>query len=56
MLVDEIVIPLLIKATESFDWDERPAALDQQKATGSSQTTVLYGEIFLSTRHSRKNL
>jgi hypothetical protein len=36
MLVDERVIPLLVKAAEIFPASERPAGLGHQKATGSS--------------------
>jgi len=36
MLVDEKVIPLLVKAADTFPASERPAGLDHQKATGSS--------------------
>ena len=46
MLVDERVTPLLVKAAEALNPSERPAALDHQKATGSSRSSVLYTDVF----------
>jgi hypothetical protein len=50
MLVNERVIPLLVKAAETFPASERPAGLDQQKATGSSCTSALYIKAFKQYR------
>jgi hypothetical protein len=46
MLVDERVIPFLMKAAEALVLSERPAALDHQKATGASHSSVLYTDVF----------
>ncbi len=50
MLVDERVIPLLVKAAEMFPASERPAGLYHQKVAGSSRTSTQYVEAFKQYR------
>jgi hypothetical protein len=54
MLVDERVIPLLVKAAETFPASERPAGLDHQKAAGSSRLSTLYAEAYKQYRTWQK--
>jgi hypothetical protein len=55
ILTDERVIPLLVKAAEAFDPSERPAALDHQKATGSSCNSVFYADVFKNYKAWKKD-
>jgi hypothetical protein len=50
MLVDERVIPLIVKAAETNPASERLAGLDHQKASSSSSTSTLYVEAFKQYR------
>ena len=54
MLVDERVIPLLVKAAEAFPASKRPAGLDHQKATSSSRSSTLYAEAYKQYRTWQK--
>jgi len=54
MLVDERVIPLLVKAAEAFPVSKRPAGLDHQKATSSSRSSTLYAEAYKQYRTWQK--
>jgi hypothetical protein len=54
MLMDERVIPFLVKAEEMFSASKRPAGLYHQKASGSSRTSTLYIKAFTQHRTWQK--